>query len=320
MERICYEGKKLDISSKPQMVSVLLHKILDLKEEEEIFLAEESWEDLIALPVTSELLSSGIEPDRAIEINGGLGIALHLSQPQEFWLLLTDFYSEADLQDEFRALVEVQSPKTTKTTKDNFFGAIAEYFSQSLAQELFCESCHIKEGPLYVEDRISRLASFLRPLIPKEASLLEICCGSGMATQSLYMLGYSPLSMELDRCELCQGLKSGKLDAQRSFVMDAQLLGSLFDPGSFDVVVGFMMGLIDQVNWNRWKKIVISASDLARQMALYTVYTQKEADLIAKALITDQRLNETGWSTEVIDNRDPGGIYDQWAVLAKRKC
>jgi hypothetical protein len=96
--------------------------------------------------------------------------------------------------------------------------------------------------------------------------------------------------------------------------MDARLLGSLFDPGSFDVVVGFMMGLIDQVNWNIWKEIELSPSNLSSHMALYTVYTQREADLIAKAM------KQAGWSAEVIDNRDPRGIYDQWAVLAERKC
>ena len=96
--------------------------------------------------------------------------------------------------------------------------------------------------------------------------------------------------------------------------MDAMLLGSLFDQGSFDVVVGFMMGLMDQFNWNIWKEIVLSASNLSCHMALYTVYTQREADLIAKAM------KQAGWRAEVIDNRDPRGIYDQWAVLAERKC
>jgi hypothetical protein len=295
-------------------VAVLLHQILDLKEEDEIFLAEESLQDLIALPVTSELLSSGIEADRAIEIDGGMGIAFHLSQPAEFWLLLTDLYSEEKVLEGFRPQDDGLESKTIKTTEGLFLEAIVEYFSLSLAGELFCESCYAKEGPLYVDDRIRRLESFLGPIIPVKSRLLEICCGSGMATQSLHNLGCKPFSMELDRCELCQGLKSGKLEPERSFVMDARLLNRLFKPGSFDAVVGFMIGLIDQINWNMWREIVLNASDLARQMVLFTVYTQKEAKLIAKAL------EEDGWDTKVIDNRDPGGIYDQWAVLAERKC
>jgi hypothetical protein len=45
---------------------------------------------------------------------------------------------------------------------------------------------------------------------------------------------------------------------------------------------------------------------------LFTVYTQKEAELIARAL------KEAGWLPEIIDNRDLKGIYDQWACLAIR--
>jgi len=103
---------------------VLLHEILDLEEEEEIFLAEESWEDLISLPITSELLSSGIKPDRAIEIDGGYGTALHLSSPQEFWLLLTDAYSEQKVLEGIRLLSEGISGKKINTTKDLFFEGI----------------------------------------------------------------------------------------------------------------------------------------------------------------------------------------------------
>jgi hypothetical protein len=305
-------GRSL-ISSEAQIVAVLLHQILDLKDEDEIFLAEESLQDLITLPVTSEILFSGIKADRAIEIEGELGIALHLSQPAEFWLLLIDLYSEEKVLEGFRPRNELGC-KTIKTTEGLLFEAIVEYFSLSLAGELFCESCDAKEGPLYVDDRIMRLESFLAPILPMKSRLLEICCGSGMATQSLYNLGCRPFSMEFDRCELCQGLKSGKLDPERAFVIDARLLNHFFNPGSFDAVVGFMIGLIDQVNWNTWRDIVLTASDLARQMVLYTVYTQKEAELIAKAL------QEASWDTKVIDNRDPGGIYDQWAVLAGRNC
>jgi hypothetical protein len=295
-------------------VAVLLHQVLDLSDEDELFLAEESLHDLIALPVTSELLSSGIEADQAIAIEGNLGIALHLSQPAKFWLLLTDLYSEEKVLEEFLSQHDGLVCKTIKTTESLFFEAIVEFFSLSLAGELLCESCDVKEGPLYIDDRIRRLESFLGPIIPVKSNLLEICCGSGMATQSLYNLGYRPFSMELDRCELCQGLKSGKLNPESSFVIDARLLNHLFKPRSFDVAVGFMIGLIDQINWNMWLEIILTASDLARQMVLYTVYTQKEAKLIAKAL------QESSWDTRVIDNRDPGGIYDQWAVLAERKC
>jgi hypothetical protein len=262
--------------------------------------------------VTSEFLSTGTEADEAIELVGGYGVAFHLREPADFWLLLTDKYSTMKILEGFRLEHDSISWKTAKTSDGEFFEAVAEYFSLSLAGELFCESCIVRDGPHYIEERIHRLESFLSPIIPQDISLLEVACGNGMASQSLHRLGFRPFTMELDRCEMCQGLKAGKLEPNRSFVLDARLLNRFFKPGSFDVVVGFMVGLIEQVNWNMWREILLTASNLASRMILYTVYTRKEAELIAKAL------DESGWDVSLIDNRDASGIYDQWAVQAMR--
>lgn len=291
---------------------MLLHRVLDRKDKEDIFLAEESIGDLITLPVTTELVSSDIQADRAIELGGGLGVAFHLTNPAEFWLVLTDRYSENKILEGLKKQQEKLTWERAITTESEFFEAIIEYFSTSLTSELFCELCDVQGGPLYVEERIRRLESFLRPRIQPKTSILEICCGSGMATQSLLRLGARPLSIELDRCEMCQGLKAGKLEPNRSFVLDARLLNFFYKPESFDVVVGFMVGLIDQINWSKWKEILLTASSLAKNMVLYTVYTKKEAELIAKTL------HEAGWFASLIDNHDASGIYDQWVVQAKR--
>lgn len=291
----------------------MLHRILDLKDGDEVFLAEESMGDLITLPVTSEFLSSGMEADEAIELVGGYGVAVHLREPADFWLLLTDRYSTMKILEGFRLEHDSLSWNTAKTWDGEFFEAVAEYFSLSLVGELFCENCEVRDSPHYIEERIHRLESFLSPIIPRDISLLEVACGNGMATQSLHRLGYEPFTMELDRCEMCQGLKAGKLEPNRSFVLDARLLNRFFKSGSFDVVVGCMVGLIDQVNWNMWREILMTASNLAKRMILYTVYTRKEADLIAKTL------DDAGWDVSLIDNRDASGIYDQWAVQAMRK-
>ena len=292
--------------------TVLLHRILGLEVEDDVFLAEESLGDLITLPVTSEFLSSGIEAEEAIELVGGHGMAFHLSEPADFWLLLTDKYSTMKILEGFRLEHDNISWKTAKTSDSIFFEAVAEYFSLSLAGELFCESCEVQDGPFYIEERVHRLESFLSPIIPRDVSLLEVACGNGTASQSLHRLGYGPFTMELDRCDVCQGLKAGKLEPNRSFVLDARLLNRFFKPRSFDVVVGFMLGLIEQVNWNMWREILLTASNLASRMILYTVYTRKEAELIARAL------DEAGWDASLIDNSDASGIYDQWAVQAMR--
>jgi hypothetical protein len=281
---LIFRGKRMGL--------VLLNRLLDLGEEESIFLAEESWQDLLELPVTTEILQEGLDTDACIEVKD-LGFALHLTEPAELWLLLTDKYSSQKILPEHAGKWRSKIIKTVQANEAEFFPALTEYFSNSLAAELFCESCSLNGAPLYVEERIERLMQLLQPILPKDESILEICCGSGMATQALVRLGQSPL-----------------LDPQRCFVLDARLLPHIFPDRSFHTVMGFMVGLIEDFNWPLWRDILLKASSLAKKRVLFTVYTQKEAELIAKAL------GDAGWKGRVIDNRDSKGIYDQWAYLA----
>lgn len=287
---------------------MLLHKLLGLPEEESIFLAEESLADLLTLPVTRDLLDAGIEADACIELEGGLGTAFHITEPGPVWLLLTDIYSMDKVLQRAENLTCSQRGQRGASEKA-LFPALAEYFALSLAEELFCESCNYGGDLLYVEERIERLGTFLQTL-PLGRSILEICCGNGMATQALLRLGHRPWSMDSNRCDLCVALKRDLLDPQRSFVLDARLLPHFFPSGSFDVVLGFMVGLIAPSNWHLWKEIILEASLLAREQLLFTTYTERESELIARAL------SESGWKAEIIDNCDPKGIYDQWACSA----
>jgi hypothetical protein len=292
---------------------VLLHKLLGLPEDESIFLAEECLGDLLTLPVTRDILDSGLESDHCIELQGGLGIAFHITEPAPVWLLLTDRYSEDKILQKVEGLTcskrDRRGTPEKKASEKELFPALAEYFAHSLAEELFCQSCHSGGDPLYVEERIERLKDFLQSL-PPGRSILEICCGNGMATQALLRLRHQPWSMDSDRCDLCAALKRGLLSPQRSFVLDARLLPRFFAPRSFDIVLGFMVGLIDPSNWQLWKEILLQATLLAREEVLFTTYTESESKLIAKAL------RESGWKALIIDNRDPKGIYDQWACSA----
>jgi hypothetical protein len=288
---------------------VLLNRLLELGEEESIFLAEESWQDLLDLPVTAEILQEGIEADSCIAINA-LGFALHLPEPASTWLLLTDRYSKGKPLMEHAGKWQSMIIRTVQVNDSDFRSAINEYFCISLAEGLFCESCSFSGEPHYVEERIARLVQFLPSHLPEGASILEICCGSGMATQALFRQGHRPMVMDSDRCDLCLALKGRLLENQNSFVLDARLLPDIFPARSFHAVVGFMVGLIDDFNWPLWKDILLKASSLAKERVLFTVYTQKEAELIAKAL------GEAGWKGRIIDNRDSKGIYDQWAYSA----
>ena len=287
---------------------MLLHNLLQLEGNEEVFLAEESLEDLITLPVTREILSDGLDADKFIDIPG-YGLAAHMTAPAEFWLLLTDRYSPDKILADYNQ--KGQSHDTARMNDTDFIQALIEYYATFLAGEFLCDNCSVVGPPLYNEDRIKRLEALLAPL-PSGMNILEVCCGSGMGTQALLRRGYAPWAMDSDRCDLCQGLKSGSMDLQRSFVLDAKLLRYFFRPESFDAVIGFMMGLIDRSNWPLWKNILLTASSLAKKRVFYTVYSRNEAELIA------QTLGEEGFYGEIIDNCDLKGIYDHWAYQGTR--
>jgi hypothetical protein len=291
---------------------MLLHRILERDDQESILLAEESWQDLLDLPVTEQILEEGLDADGCIEIKG-LGYALHLKEPASIWLVITNRYSTRKISDQQAERWQSLISRRVEAEEEDFLLAINECLSLSLTGELFCESCLTQAGPLYVEERIERLVHLLPPLLPEEGRLLEICCGSGMASQALVRLGHSPMVMDSDRCEVCQGLKAGKLVPEKSMVLDARLLSSIFPPRSFQAVLGFMVGLIDDFNWPAWREILLLSAALAQERVLFTVYTQKEAELIARAL------EDEDWMVEVIDNRDSKGIYDQWACSATRQ-
>lgn len=282
--------------------------MLQLEESDEIFLAEESLEDLITLPVTREILSEGLDAKKYIEIPG-YGFAVYMTEPEEFWLLLTDRYSPDKI---LEGLCQGGQNKHSVSTNDaDFIQALIEYYAIFLAGEFLCDSCSVIGPPPYNEERIVRLESLLESL-PKGTNILEVCCGSGMGTQALLRRGFDPWSMDSDSCDLCQALKSGSMNPKSSFVLDAKLLRHFFKPESFDAVIGFMMGLIDRVNWPLWKNIILTSSSLAKDMVFYTVYSRNEAELIA------QTLGEEGFKGEIIDNHDLKGIYDQWAYMGRR--
>ncbi len=283
---------------------MLINKILGLGEDECVFLAEESLQDLLWLPVTQNLIRSLEDFDHAVAIKDK-ALALY-SEPQDLWILMTDRYSEIK---PVRELTGSMNCKVVDVPEELFFQAIVECLSVSLREGIFCESC-IESNPLrHPEDRISSLVNLLSDRVNKSYTVLEIGCGSGAGTLALRRIGIDPWAMDINRCEVCQGLRINALNPQRTFVLDARLLPRFFAKESFDLVAGFMVGLIDLSNWHIWREIIIKSSSLARHMVLYTVYSKREAEMIAGLL------DGLGWKGELIDNSGSVTIYDQWAYL-----
>ncbi|MDM7912522.1 MAG: hypothetical protein QUS09_05430, partial [Methanotrichaceae archaeon] len=101
---------------------MLLNRLLGLGEEENVFLAEESLEDLISLPVTSGILEEGLDHEGCIEIDGK-AIAVRLTEPAEFWLVLTDRYSKRKILEEHLGHQFRKGCQKVSATESEFFTA-----------------------------------------------------------------------------------------------------------------------------------------------------------------------------------------------------
>ena len=185
-----------------------------------------------------------------------------------------------------------------------------------------CPGCNVRPESyrnIFSESRVRKVEGIFdflqkRGLYPK-GRILEVCCGNGMSTLALYRLGLTPLAVEINKCIVCQGLEQGVLNPQKTIIMDATSLSKYFEPGSFDAVMGFMLGLIYEFNKELWTSIMREAVRVANDNALllFTVSSKPEIEILAAAL------SREGVEGEIVDNADPEGTYDQWFFVGRKK-
>lgn len=215
----------------------------------------------------------------------------------------------------------VASPKKKKVDGGQIKAALREYLSASLAAGDLCE-CDRDREPLsfaYNDKRNKQIRSLLKKLEKeygldlKETDTLEICCGNGMSTAAIRSLFKSVLSIDNDRCAVCNGLYHGILEPSDTMVIDAMEL-TRYVPDRYDAVLGFMLGTFYEFNKGIWRTIFHETvkSLKVNGFLLLTVNTKEEMDFLAEAL------NSMGLEGKVIDNRNKGNIYDGWAYFAVR--
>ena len=247
--------------------------------------------------------------------------------PVDFWSVFTGAFAQPALKEKFETLADsllnLTSPeKDIELLHETWFNAVNEYYSLMLVNRNLCTSCSVKPesyGNVFSENRIKRVAEILELLRKKgyypEGRLLEVCCGNGMSTLALYRSGLDPLAIEINKCTICQGLEQGVLNPQRVMVMDAAAVTRYFEPGSFDAVMGFMLGLVYEFNKGLWVRIVREAVSVAADGAvlLFTVSSKPEIEILADALF------RAGVDGEIVDNTDSEGAYDQWLFVGRRQ-
>ncbi|HET8687778.1 MAG TPA: class I SAM-dependent methyltransferase [Methanosarcina sp.] len=316
---------------------MLLQELLGI--DEEVYFVEESYLAQRTIERTLDYLNGvrrfaeerRIRLLRVREGEHTLGLLLFNSAdeevPVDFWSVFTGAMAEARSKKNFEALIDSlltfnPPEKDIEVSWESWRDAVNEYYSLMLVNRNLCSGCSVRPesyGNVFSENRVRRVAEIFDILQKKgfypEGRLLEVCCGNGMSTLALYRLGLDPLAIEINKCAVCQGLEQGVLNPQKTVVMDATALSRYFEPGSFDAVMGFMLGLVYEFNKELWTDIMREAVSVASENALmlFTVSSKPEIEILAGVLL------RAGVKGEIVDNTDSEGTYDQWFFVGRKQ-
>jgi len=315
---------------------MLLQELLGI--DEEIYLVEESYTAQRTPELTLQYLNGvrnfpgagSVRLIRVREEEHTIGLLFFNPAdeevPVDFWSVFTGALASAPLKTSFEALADsilASNPpeKEVELSSETWRDAINEYYSVMLVSRNLCPGCSVKPESyksVFSENRVKRVTEIFELLRKKgycpEGRLLEVCCGNGMSTLALYRLGLNPLAVEINKCTVCQGLEQQVLNPQRTVVMDATAISKYFEPGSFDAVMGFMLGLVYEFNKGLWTGIMREAVSVASDGAvlLFTVSSKPEIEILADALF------KAGVEGEIVDNTDSEGTYDQWLFVGRK--
>lgn len=319
---------------------MLLHQVLGLDADENLFMPEEGYSSLNDLYQTIRFMeqiarSGGIDGAvRTVQDGAGSTICMAINNPgteeyPSFWAVFTNVVARAGIESEAAGVFDTLASYLLQSAGDVTSNhasaqelelALREYYSVALVERQLCDGC-VRPAEtydmVYLDIRVRRLDELFRQLgdtFSASGKVLEICCGNGMATLSLEKHGIFPLTTDYDRCQICQGLEHGVLKPERTIVMDATRLTHFFNYGSFDVVIGFMLGTIYLFNKDVWAAMMAESLKVVKSggTLLFTVNRREEMDILKDVL------DGLGAVGEVIDNTDKHGIYDQWVYLGQK--
>jgi len=258
-----------------------------------------------------------------------LGAAFENRHPDgNFWFIVPFPHAPAARRQTVLAAGEILQSGVVAGTKNRkvdgvrFAEALREYLSLSLVERTLCD-CDKDPDPLsFVAngERDGRIAALVAKvakghgLKPEKTDALEICCGNGMSTVPLRQTFRSVLSVDNDKCAVCNGLYHGTLAPGNTMVVDALRLSQYGLP-KFGAVVGFMLGTIYEFNKPVWRSIAKEAFSRLNGggLLLLTVNGKIEMDFL------EECFTSMGTGCEVIDNRQKDSIYDSWALVAVKK-
>jgi len=186
-----------------------------------------------------------------------------------------------------------------------FVAAVREYYSNLI----------VKDVAPAIEDLNPVRRGILSDLILKHwgrgyhGKCVDACCGSGVGSQVLREIGYSPVSYDNDASLLSRGFASGRLLPAETMLLDAQVASRYIEPVPRGI--GIMMGEINDFSKEMWE-LIISQLFVITENTLITVGTEPEAKLV------QQWGGDMERTVEIVENpADP--TYDRWVCLARGK-
>jgi hypothetical protein len=244
-----------------------------------------------------------------------IGIAIQ-DKDLGFWIIFTDVIADRGFKEDFKArasLIQGVRERTVEIKRKQFHEGVIEFYSFGLVNRLFCE-CAIKEPSFYPRDRIEALSKVVSDFLKahevgKDTQTLEIGCGDGGATIALHEQGIFPLTIDINKCELCKGLEEEVLEPKRSIVMDCSRLSSFFGR-EFEVVFGFMIGKFTSYDRFDWEKVLREVSKVleSKGSVLFTVSSEEEAHIVHEILNND-------FEGDIKENKASDGYFDQWLYV-----
>ncbi len=250
-----------------------------------------------------------------------VGIAVH-DKDLGFWIIFTDVIADIRSKEQFEALAsEIKGAKVreVEVKREKFREGVIEFYSVGLVNRLFCDcNLNLKEESFYPRERTEVLKKVLSEFIRENdiniggnKKTLEIGCGDGGATIALHESGIFPITVDINKCEICKGLEEGVLKPKHSIVLDCSVLSSFFDK-EFDVVFGFMIGKITPFERFNWEKVLREVSKVLKSKGkvLFTVSSEEEARIV------NEILNDE-FEGKIKENKESNGYLDHWLYVGE---
>jgi hypothetical protein len=182
--------------------------------------------------------------------------------------------------------------------------AVREYYSREIAARVTPAIDDLnRDRPAIIEDLITRVWGK-----GSGDACLDFCCGSGVGSEVLRRLGYTPLSCDNDESLISRGLAAGRLHPAETICIDATRASEYIEP--LPRAIGIMMGEINLHAQELWQQLALQVFSLADEVII-TVGTEPEAALVR------QWGEGMGRKVAVFENpKDP--IYDRWVCTSGR--